>query len=154
MTFVFLAGEFEFRCNKCHKAIIQDLHKVCNSNSNERINGPHAFVDNVLYGFICGLPKCSYIQLSKKNLAAHLENEHQLISGDEHIVEIPLLKSAQPTDLAEDTKCSKSLVEAKERMSRYINFEPVDITDDDSDFEMRVPNEYASIDLTLSDDDD
>lgn len=139
---------------------MQDLHKACNSNSNERINGPHAFVDNVLYGFVCGLPKCNYIQLSKKNLTAHLENKHQLITGDGNIIEITLLKSVQPTELFEDTKNNTSLVEAKQRISfnyqpnRYINFEPVEITDDDSDLEMRANNAIASIDLTLSDDDD
>lgn len=138
---------------------MQDLHKKCNSKGNERINGPFDFMDNVLYGYVCGL--CSYVQLSKKNVIAHLENEHQqLITGNDNVIEIILLKSTQPTSLnffTDDNKNDASLVKAKERMSiihqpnRYQNFEPVIISDGDNDDSDDEQFKVQTIDLTLSD---
>lgn len=90
--FQIFAGEYEFQCSKCGKAIMQDLHKACNSTNNDRINGPYAFFDNALYGFVCGLPKCNYIQLSEKKLEEHLMNGHNIIRTKELIIEITLLK--------------------------------------------------------------
>lgn len=137
---------------------MQDLHKKCNSKGNERINGPFDFMDNVLYGYVCGL--CSYVQLSKKNVIAHLENEHQQLIDDDNVIEIILLKSTQPTSLnflTDDNKNDASLVKAKERMSiihqpsLYQNFEPVIISDGDNDDSDEGPSNMQTIDLTLSD---
>lgn len=134
---------------------MQDLHKGCNSKNNARINGPYDFVDNVLYGYVCAL--CSYIQLSKKHVMTHLENEHQqLITGNENLIEITLLKSTQQgcTDFLSDNKNDAALVQAKERMStihqpnRYQNFAPVVISDGEEESDNEGPN---TIDLTLSD---
>lgn len=133
---------------------MHDLHKACNSKGNRRINGPHDFVDNVLYGYVC--IKCKYIQLSKQNVMAHLENEHQQMITNEsesNIVEFPLLKMTQSMDLMSDDKNDKPLIEAKQRYSaihhtsRYDNFEPVILSDDEPEPSVGV------IDLTLSDDD-
>lgn len=129
---------------------MEDLHKVCKSKNNGRINGPYAFIDNVLYGFVCGLPKCNYIQLTAENLRTHLENSHHLIADDEYIIEITLLKAVQPTNLFKDNMNSESLMEAKENNSQYLNFEPIEVTHSDLDLKMRVSN---LIDLTLSEDD-
>lgn len=129
LYYVYFTGEFEFQCNKCHQTIMQVLHKSCKSTSNERINGPYTFINNVLYGFVCRLQKCNYIQLSKKNLLAHLENMHHVLSDDKHMTEIILLKVTQPTDIVETRRySSRSMIESKEEMCN------------------------ASIDLTLSDD--
>lgn len=135
---LFSAGEFEFRCNKCRKTIFQDLHKACKSIGNERINGPYEFIDNVLYGFLCRRPNCNYVQLSKDNLVAHLQNEHQIIADDKDIIEITLLKCVQTiTSLCEE--------------EQHTDDEAVKIIDDDEDFEMSISN--RAVDLTLSDDD-
>lgn len=138
---------------------MQDLHKECNSKGNQRIDDQHDFVDNVLYGYVCAL--CSYVQLNKKHVITHLENEHQqLITEEENIVEIVLLKITQPTtaDIPTDNKNEKTLVDAKQRISvihqpnRYQNFSPVLIPDEDDEDE-GVAHE-TTIDLTLSDDED
>lgn len=127
---------------------------------NQRINGPHDFIDNILYGYVCAL--CNYVQLSKRNVFTHLENEHQqLINDEQNIIEIILLKSTQPiADLLCDDKNDKALVEAKERISiihqpnRYQDFAPVVISDgDDEDIQECSINHEKTIDLTLSDDD-
>lgn len=141
--------------------MMQDLHKKCNSKGNERINGPYDFMDNVLYGYVCGL--CNYVQLCKKNVVTHLENEHQqLITGNDNVIEIILLKSTQPTSLDfltnTDNKNDDSLIKAKERMSvihqpnRYQNFSPVIISDvDEEDSDNEAQFNVQTIDLTLSD---
>lgn len=153
-----ISGEFEFRCNGCQKIIIQDLHKSCNSKNNERINGPHDFIDNVLYGYVC--IKCNYIQLSKQKIVTHLENEHQQLITDEsenNIAEIPLLKSFQSNNFMSDDKNDMKLTEAKQRISiihqsnRYENCEPVILSDDELE-EVHITD--MTIDLTLSDGDD
>lgn len=134
---------------------MQDLHKECNSKGNERINGPYDFVDNALFGYVCGL--CSFVQLSKTRVITHLENEHQqLIAGNDNIIEIMLLKSSK-VEFENDDKNDPNLVEAKERMSvihqesRFQNFAPVVISDDEDDSDSgNQPNEHT-IDLTLSD---
>ncbi|XP_055318277.1 uncharacterized protein LOC129576740 isoform X2 [Sitodiplosis mosellana] len=155
--FIAHTGEFEFRCNKCGKEIMQDLHKQCNSKENERINGPFDFVDNVLYGYVCGL--CSYVQLSETNITTHLKEEHQqLITGNENVIEITLLKITQPgcLDFFNDDKNDAALVEAKERLSathhpsRYQPFSPVVISDGDDESSNDGPQTHT-IDLTLSD---
>lgn len=153
-----LLGEFEFRCNICQKEMMQDLHKECNSKENERINGPYDFIDNVLYGYVCGL--CSYVQLSKKNVVTHLENEHQqLVDGNDNIIEIILLKSTQNAcnDFLNDDKNDAALLQAKERVSsiqqpnRYQNYEPVIISDEENVSGDEMGGITQPIDLTLSD---
>lgn len=148
---MFVAGEFEFRCKNCDKVIVQDLHKACNSMNNVRINEPHAFIDNVLYGFACGLSKCNYIQLSKESLANHLKNEHHTIPSDENIIEIILLKIVERIDCSKDSNSNTSLNQAKQRWSQYINYDTVE-SDDNLGFEISVSNDVALIDLTLSED--
>lgn len=155
LTTDYFTGEFEFQCKKCLKAISQDLHKECNSKGNTRINGPHDFIDNALYGHVCAL--CNYIQLSKKNVNRHLEHEHQQLSNDENVVEIILLKSSQPLDLLIDDKNDKSLIEAKQRnsviqstwMNRYEDMDEPFIPDEEDGASGSPP---IIVDLTCSDD--
>lgn len=111
----------------------------------------------MLYGYVCAL--CSYVQLSKKNVTTHSENEHQLLNtGDENITEIILLKSTQPIDFLTDDKNQPDLVEAKQRVpafqqpSRYDNFDPIEIPDDDESEPEISDSIVATVDLTLSDD--
>ena len=143
--------------------MMQDLHKQCNSKGNERINGPFDFVDNVLYGYVCGL--CSYVQLSENNIINHLKDEHQQLipttmmsTGNENVIEIPLLKSTQSglcLEIANDDKNFPDLVQARERFStlhqssRYTLFEPVVISDNEDESSNDAPPD--AIDLTLSD---
>lgn len=159
MLSLYFAGEYEFRCNKCRKAIMQNLHKACNSIENERIDGPHVFLKNVLYGFVCGRPKCNYIQLSKANLEAHLENQHHIIASDENIIEITLLcmpHSEDVVQMSNDQNVKRSNVIPEITSSVMSVDETIEISDDDVDLfvgnplvesnEMPVPNIVASSD--------
>ncbi|XP_031638528.1 uncharacterized protein LOC116350755 [Contarinia nasturtii] len=157
LHFISHTGEFEFQCNSCAKKITQDLHKPCNSKGNHRINGPFDFVDNTLYGYVCTL--CNYIQLTKKHIILHLENEHhQLTTGDQNVIEIILLKTSQAfVELLVDDKNDKELMAAKERISaihqpnRFQNCSPVVISESDCEPEPESEHDNT-IDLTLTDD--
>lgn len=120
--------------------------------NNDRIN-THAFVENVLYAYVC--IQCKYIQLTKENLRKHLDRDHQQISvNDQNIVEINLLESSSKNYLmaAIDSKFEKTLVEAKK------NHQPNEDEGDHDDIlntvDMPVDSDYEDnvvVDLTLSD---
>lgn len=150
----FETGEYEFRCKKCYKAIAQDLHKKCSSKDNTRINGPHDFNDNALYGFVCAL--CNYVQLSKNNVIYHLEQHHQQIFSEENVIEIILLKISQPLDFLMDDKNDENLREAVRRHSviqKATRFDNAEILSDDEN-DVKATEEIEEIDLTQTDDEE
>lgn len=153
-TFPFGTGEYEFRCKNCYEAIPQDLHKKCNSKNNPRINGPHDFNDNALYGYVCAL--CNYVQLSKNNVVTHLDRHHQQLFSEQNVIEIILLKISQPLDFLMDDKNDKHLREAVLRQSviqKADRFENAEILSDDEN-DVNAIEDIEEIDLTQTDDED
>lgn len=97
-------GECPFECRKCGSKLFEDLHKRCNSRNNIPINGPHEFKENKLYGYVCKL--CSFVQLDKKNIYNHIENQHQVMPIEESIAEIFLINVTETASKPSDTDMS------------------------------------------------
>lgn len=139
--FVSHTGECPFECRKCGWKLFDDLHKRCNSKINIPINGPHEFKANKLYGYACKL--CSFVQLDKRNIYNHIENQHQAMPIEESIGEIFLINVTETASKPSNTDVSiqmdsddedkKPLVNHTEKPTLDMSYGIVDLTLTDSE---------------------
>lgn len=146
--FVSHTGECPFECRKCGSKLFDDLHKRCNSKNNIAINGPHEFKENKLYGYVCKL--CNFVQLDKKNISKHIDNQHQAMQNEESVAEIFLINvtetASSPSNIdglhivevdsdSEDDKPLNKILPQKSPSKVFSDTIDLTITDSDPDID-------------------